>query len=168
MTGRQSVLLLNRPGNADDAATDVLARRWQTERDEHARDILIERYMPMTRRLARRYHSPHEPFDDLLQVACLGLVAAIERFDPDRGPTFPSYAIPTILGELRRHFRNTGWALHVPRGAQEMALRVDGASREIAETSGREPTVTELAQYLEVSPEEVLDGLDAGTAHYAA
>jgi RNA polymerase sigma-B factor len=157
-----------RPARIEDIDTDVLAARWQNDHDEHARDILIERYMPMARRLARRYHSPHEPLDDLLQVACLGLVAAINRYDPTRGASFPSYAIPTILGELKRHFRNTGWAVHVPRGAQEMALRVDRASREIFEKWGRDPTVAEMAEYLEVGPEAILDGLEAGTGHYAA
>src|SRR6185312_7389231 len=139
---------------------DVLVARWLSDHDPAARDALIERFTPMARRLARRYRSPHEPFDDLFQVACLGLVAAVNRFDPSRGASFPSYAIPTILGELKRHFRNTGWAAHVPRGAQEMALRVERAGREIFEKWGREPTVIELAQYLEASPEEVLRQLD--------
>ena len=157
-----------RPSSGGDVDADVLATRWHTHGDTEARDILVERYLPMARRLARRYHTAHEPFDDLLQVASLGLVAAINRFDPSRGTSFPSYAIPTILGELKRHFRNTGWAIHVPRGAQEMAMRVDRASREIFELSGRGPSVAELAQYLEVSPEDVLDGLEAATGHYAA
>jgi RNA polymerase sigma-B factor len=167
MPSRQPTSVSSRPERCEDIATDVLAARWQDTRDEGARDALVARFLPMARRLARRYHSPHESFDDLFQVACLGLVAAIERFDPGRGVSFPSFAIPTILGELKRHFRNTGWAVHVPRGAQEMALRVDRASREVFEKWGREPTVTELAQYLEVSPEAVLDGLDAGSGHYA-
>jgi len=154
--------------SGEDAETDVLVARWVSDHDPAARDALIERFTPMARRLARRYRSPHEPFDDLVQVACLGLVAAVNRFDPNRGASFPSYAIPTILGELKRHFRNTGWAAHVPRGAQEMALRVERAGREIFEKWGREPTVIELAQYLEASPEEVLGGMEAATGHYAA
>lgn len=157
-----------RPDCGEDVETDILVLRWQNERDHEARDALVQRFLPMARRLARRYHSAHEPLDDLYQVACLGLVAAIDRFDPSRGTSFPSFAIPTILGELKRHFRNTGWAVHLPRGAQEMTLRVERAAREIFEKWGREPTVNELAQYLEASPEAVLDGLEAGSAHYAS
>jgi RNA polymerase sigma-B factor len=168
MPRRQLTLGSVRPDCREDVETDILALRWQNEGDEEARDALVQRFLPMARRLARRYHSAHEPFDDLFQVACLGLVAAIDRFDPERGPSFPSFAVPTILGELKRHFRNTGWALHLPRGAQEMALRVERASREIFERWGREPTVNELAQYLEASPEAVLEGLEAGSAHYAS
>ena len=168
MPRRQLMLGAARPDCGEDVDTDILALRWQNERDQQARDALVKRFMPMARRLARRYHSAQEPLDDLFQVACLGLVAAIDRFDPERGTSFPSFAIPTILGELKRHFRNTGWAVHLHRGAQEMALRVDRASREIFEKWGREPTVNELAQYLEASPEAVLDGLEAGTAHYAS
>jgi RNA polymerase sigma-B factor len=167
MSSRQPHSAPVRPARGVDIETDVLAARWQDEHDQQARDALVERYLPMARRLARRYRSANEPFDDLFQVASLGLVAAIDRFDPQRGVSFPSYAIPTILGELKRHFRNTGWAVHLPRGAQEMALRVERASHEIFERWGREPTVTQLAQYLEASPEEVLDGLEAGTGHYA-
>jgi RNA polymerase sigma-B factor len=168
MPRRQPTLGPTRPASGEDIDTDILALRWHNEGDEEARDALVERYLPMARRLARRYHSQHEPFDDLFQVACLGLVAAIDRFDPGRGTSFPSFAIPTILGELKRHFRNTGWAVHLPRGAQEMAMRVERASREIFEKWGREPAVSELAQYLEASPEAVLDGLEAASAHYAS
>lgn len=154
--------------DGEGAEPDVLAARWHDDHDLDARDALVEQFMPMARRLARRYHSSHESFDDLFQVACLGLVSAIDRFDPNRGTSFPGFAIPTILGEIKRHFRNTGWALHVPRGAQEMALRVEQADREIFARSGHRPTVTELAEYLEVSPQDVVDGMDAATGHYAA
>jgi RNA polymerase sigma-B factor len=97
----------------------------------------------------------------------VGLLGAIDRFDPTRGVNFVSFAIPTILGELKRYFRNTGWTAHVPRGAQELALRDDHGSREITATSGRAPGVHELAAYLELDVEDVLVGLDARTAHYA-
>jgi RNA polymerase sigma-B factor len=168
MSHRQLFSIPPAPPVGEDVDTGVLAARWQNEGDERARDTVIARYLPMARRLARRYHTSLEPFDDLFQVASLGLVAAINRFDPSRGCSFPSYAIPTILGELKRHFRNTGWAVHVPRRGQEMALRVERAGREIFDKWGREPTIIELAQYLEVSPEDVLDGLEAATGHYAA
>ncbi len=147
--------------------TKMLLTRWRADGDVAARDALVERYMPLARRLAGRY-AGQEPLEDLVQVAAVGLVCAIDRFDPDRGVAFSSFAIPTILGEIKRHFRNTGWAVHVPRGAQEMALRVTQATREISSRTGRPPLVHELAEYLEVSTEDVLDGLDAGTAHYAA
>jgi RNA polymerase sigma-B factor len=149
-------------------ATDVLARRWREHADRAARDALLQRFHPLARKLARRYDSPYEPLDDLLQVACVGLLGAIDRFDPSRGASFTAFAVPTILGELKRYFRNTGWAAHVPRGAQEMALRVDRATRELEARSGRQPRVGELAQYMEVRPEDVLDGLEAVAAHHAS
>jgi RNA polymerase sigma-B factor len=147
--------------------TNTLALRWLQEHDRTAREALFDRYLPLARKLAGRYTNPHEPLDDLLQVAALGLLGAIDRFDPARGVRFPAFAIPTILGELKRYFRNTGWSAHVPRGAQEMALRVDRAGREISAKTGRQPRVSELAEYLELSPEDVLTGLDAGVAHYS-
>ena len=149
------------------ADTNVLMHRWHDQADEEAREELFERFLPLARRLAARYTNPHEPMEDLAQVAYVGLLGAIDRFDPDRGVRFPAFAIPTILGELKRYFRNTGWSAHVPRGAQEMALRVDRAIREIAARTGRHPSVVELAEYLEVTAEDVLTGLDAGTAHYS-
>jgi RNA polymerase sigma-B factor len=149
--------------------TDVnaLIARWQADGDEPAREALFDRFLPLARRLARRYRTPHEPFEDLMQVASVGLLGAIDRFDPSRGTSFASFAIPTILGELKKHFRSTGWAAHVPRGQQEMALKVEQAVREIVATSGRHPRIGQLAEYLEISAEEVVAGLDAGDAHYA-
>jgi RNA polymerase sigma-B factor len=144
-----------------------LVQRWQLQGDRRARDELFERFRPLARRLAGRYTNPHEPLDDLIQVAYLGLLGAIDRFDAERGVRFSSFAIPTILGELKRYFRNTGWSAHVPRGAQEMALRVDRASARIAADTGRTPRVEELAEYLEVDLEDVLAGLEAGSAHYS-
>ncbi len=167
----QTQSLLPRPSatRADDAdiQTNVLVERWHEARDAEARDELFERYLPLARRLAARYSNPHEPLEDLVQVASVGLLGAIDRFDPARGVHFPAFAIPTILGELKRYFRNTGWSAHVPRGAQEMALRVERAIRQMTATTGRHPRVEEVAEYLEVSHEDVLTGLDAGTAHYA-
>jgi RNA polymerase sigma-B factor len=148
--------------------TNVLVARWRNDADQRARDALLHRFLPLARKLARRYVNTHEPFEDLVQVASLGLLAAIDRFDPERGVGFPSFAIPTILGELKRHFRNTGWAVHVARGPQEMALRIDQAVRQIGATRGHHPGVQELAEYLEVSTEDVIAGLDVAGAHYAA
>lgn len=148
-------------------AVNALITRWHTDADERAREMLCDQFFPLARRLARRYRTPHEPFEDLVQVASVGLLGAIDRFDPDRGSSFASFAIPTILGELKRYFRNTGWAVHVPRGHQEMALKIEQAIRQIGADSGRDPGVGELAEYLEVSTEDVMAGLDAGAAHYA-
>jgi RNA polymerase sigma-B factor len=118
-------------------------------------------------RLAGRYRNPYEPREDLVQVAAAGLLAAIDRYDLDRGVAFPAFAIPTILGELKRHFRNTGWSAHVPRGAQELARRVEQAAQELNGRVGRSPTVHELAGYMEIDIEDVLVGLHAGAAHYS-
>lgn len=153
------------PSPPDDV--DVLIASWQTDGDTDARDAVFEQFAPLARRLARRYRTPHEPFEDLLQVAFVGLLGAIERFDPTRGSSFGSFAIPTILGELKKYFRNTGWAVHVPRGQQEMALHIEHAIREIVARTGHQPNVAQLAQYMEVENEDILAGLDAGTAHYA-
>jgi RNA polymerase sigma-B factor len=147
--------------------TIELLRRWHDDADQVARDLLVDRFMPLARRLANRYRTPHEPIDDLVQVAAVGLLGAIDRFDPDRGIGFPAFAIPTILGVLKRHFRNTGWSVHVPRGPQEMALQVARAVEEITSRSGRQPHLQELAEYLELSSEDVIAALDANNAHYA-
>lgn len=140
--------------------------RWQRDRDRRARERLVERFMPLARKLAGRY-AGREPFDDLLQVASIGLLRAIDRFDPDRGMAFSSYAVPTILGELKRHFRDTGWFVHVPRGAQELALKVQQAEERLGASSGRSPTVQELAQYLEIGVEDVTDALEAAAGHHS-
>jgi RNA polymerase sigma-B factor len=147
-----------------------------TEADEHelfsearrgdpaAREVLVERYLPLAKRLARRYGRSSEPIDDLQQVASLGLLKAIERYDPDRGTAFASFALPTILGEIRRYFRDCGWSVHVPRGAQERALRVQQAQQQLTNAT-RAPTVSELMEYLELDRGQVLDALRAVEAY---
>jgi RNA polymerase sigma-B factor len=151
-----------------EAGTDALFERVRAAGDLVARDELVRRYLPLARKLAARYSSNrYEPFDDLLQVASIGLIGAVDRFDPARGVGFSSFAIPTILGELKRYFRSTGWSAHVPRRAQELALRVDKGTSRITARTGRTPGVQDLAQYLELSTEDVLTGLDANGAHYA-
>lgn len=147
------------------AASRELFERWRRCRDRAARDQLIERFLPLARKLARRYVSSSEPYDDLVQVASLGLVKAVERFDPRRGFAFTSFAVPTIVGELKRYFRDTGWALHVDRGAQERARRISDAQERISAQTGRPPTIDQLAQYLELTEEEVLDGLQTAEAY---
>jgi RNA polymerase sigma-B factor len=140
---------------------------WQRDGEVAARDALVERFMPLARSLARRYDRSSEPFDDLVQVACLGLVKAVDRFDADRGHAFASFAVPTILGELKRYFRDSGWAVHVPRGPQERALKVEEAQQRLTLRSGRAPTVSEIAEYLEISIEDVLGALQAAQAYDA-
>ena len=144
-----------------------LFERWHRYQDRRARDELIERFLPLARKLARRYVQSSEPYDDLVQVASLGLVKAVERFDPGRGFAFTSFAVPTIVGELKRYFRDTGWALHVDRSAQERARKITEAQQQLTARTGRSPTVNDLAQYLEVSEEEVLDGLQTAEAYDA-
>jgi len=144
-----------------------LFKRWSQHKDRRARDELVQRFMPLARKLAHRYRGAHEPYDDLLQVASLGLVKAIDRFDFERGTAFSSFAVPTILGELKRYFRDLGWSVHVPRGAQERALKVEEAKQKLSTKRGRPPTVPELAEYLELSIDEVLEALETAGAHHS-
>ena len=155
-----------RPVPAHEKA-DQLFVRWRRHGDELAREELVRRFMPLARSLARRYEHSSEPFEDLLQVASLGLLKALDRFDPELGHPFPSFAVPTILGEMRRYFRDSGWSVHMPRGAQERALKVRDAQERLAEVHGRAPSVNQLAEYLECSCEEVLDALQAVQAYEA-
>jgi RNA polymerase sigma-B factor len=127
--------------------------------DRHARDALIERFLPLARSIARRYEtSSGESLDDLDQVAALGLVKALDRYDPTRGVPFASYAVPTITGELKRHLRDRTWAIRPPRDVQQLALRVDAATREL---TTRVPTIAELADAMHSSDEEILEALQA-------
>ena len=147
--------------------TDELFRRFREGGDPAARDELVERFLPLARQLARRYQRVNEPLDDLVQVASLGLVKAVDRFDLDRGVAFSSYAVPTILGELKRYFRDAGWAVHVPRGVQERAMQVDRAVKELSGRLGHSPSVDEIAQQMDASAEEVLEAMEAGQAYEA-
>ena len=147
--------------------TNELFVRLREHGDPRARAELVERFLPLARKLARRYAGAREPFDDLLQVASLGLVKAVDRFDPERGTAFSSFAVPTILGELKRYFRDLGWSVHVPRGAQEMALKVEDAYQKLTVKSGRAPSVSVLAEYTELSVEDVLDALETAAAHHS-
>ncbi len=146
------------------AERDLFAR-WQKDGDETAREALVQRFMPLTRSLARRYNRSSEPFEDLVQVATLGLLKAIDRYDPARGFSFQSFAVPTVLGEMRRYFRDSGWALHVPRGSQERALKLRSAHEQLMDERGHAPTVEELAQYVGCEAEQVLDSLQVLNAY---
>jgi len=144
-----------------------LFRRWREDGDHAAREQLVVRHLALARKLATRYGRTQEPLEDLFQVASLGLLKAIDRYDPDRGIAFTSFAVPTILGELKRHFRDKGWAVHLPRGLQELVLRIQDADAKLGSTSRRSPTVDEIADYLNLDAEEVLEGLEALQAHRA-
>lgn len=143
-----------------------LLRRYR-QGDLAARDELVAQLRPVAQRLASRYRHTTEPQEDLEQVAYIGLLKAIDRFDPDLGP-FMRYAVPTILGELKRHFRDRGWALHVSRSLQERFLRVSDAIDELSGRLGRSPTPRDLAEATGLSLEEVLEALEAASAYAPA
>ena len=161
--------------DVDDEVVEARDRAHQTDElfaamqagDPRARESLIERFLPLARQLARRYQRAAEPLDDLVQVASIGLVKAVDRFDAARGVAFSSYAVPTILGELKRYFRDSGWAVHVPRGMQERAMTVDRAIKELAGRLGRSPSIDEVAEHAHISIEEVLGAMEAGQAYEA-
>ena len=145
----------------------LLFERYLRHGDVRAREELVARFLPLARQLARRYQRAEEPLDDLVQVASLGLIKAIDRFDPDRQVAFSSYAVPTILGELKRHFRDRTWSVRVPRDLQELALRVDKAVASLSRDLRRSPTVPELAAAVQASEEQVLEALEAAGAYRA-
>jgi RNA polymerase sigma-B factor len=156
------------PELPQESAEEIRSRDlFQRLPDEEARAELVELYRPLAEYLARRFYGRGEPLEDLVQVASLGLVKALDRFDPERGVAFSSYAVPTILGELKRHFRDRGWSVRVPRDLQERIARVDRAIAELPAKLGRAPSVNEIAARLEVDPEEVLEAMEAGQAHHA-
>jgi RNA polymerase sigma-B factor len=129
--------------------------------DRRARDQLIERWLPLARSVAWRYERSHEPFDDLFQVACLALVKAIDRYDPAKGNAFSSYAVPSMVGELKRHFRDRSWAVRPPRALQELTLNVEHAVSRLAAQLDRAPTVAELAADIGTTDEQILEALQA-------
>jgi RNA polymerase sigma-B factor len=149
---------------ADDRALFMRLRRTGNTAD---RDELIARFMRLAERVAHRYVRPGDPIDDLLQVARLALVKAVDRFDPARGVAFSSYAVPTITGELKRFLRDTSWALHVPRALQEQAIRVEQATDRLWRRLQRSPSIAELAAELDVSTEKVLEALEGHAARRA-
>lgn len=145
-----------------------LFARMRIENDASAREMLVERYLPLARRLARRYQHTDEPIEDLIQVASIGLLKAVDRFDCSREVMFSSYAVPTILGELKRHFRDRTWSVRVPRDLQELALRVDQTVTRMSLGERHSPTVSEIARVVEASEEQVLEALEAMGAYRAS
>ena len=155
-----------RDAEGDDHAVARLFRRAHGG-DEAAREALVERFLPLARSLARRYIRSSESADDLVQVASLALVKAVDRFDADRDVAFSTFAVPTILGELKRHFRDTAWAVHMPRSLSEGALRVEKTERELSNQTGHRPSVAEIAEAMGEDLEWVVNVLDASRAHDA-
>ncbi|WP_237421945.1 SigB/SigF/SigG family RNA polymerase sigma factor [Gordonia sp. SID5947] len=131
------------------------------------RDEIVERCLPLADHVARRFSDRGEPFDDLLQVARIGVVNAVDRFDAERGASFLSFAVPTVMGEVRRHFRDSMWSIRVPRRAKETSLSISKASDELVQTLGRSPRPSEIAEHLDLPVDEVIDGLMARSAYHA-
>ena len=146
MTACRSQFEQNRTAFDQRVDSSELFRRLRLDGDSNARDESVRRHLPLARKLARRYARTPEPFDDLFQVACLALVKAVDRFDPDLGIAFSSFAVPTILGELKRHFRDKGSSIHLPRGLQELVLKVQTAETRLSDQTHRSPTVVEPSQ----------------------
>lgn len=150
-----------------DVAVDEheLLRRWHEQHDLEARSALIERMLPLVRSLARRYANRGEPLDDLEQVGCVGLIKAVDRFDIDRELRFSTFAVPTILGEIKRHFRDRAWSVHVSRGLQELSARVAREVDRLSTKLGRSPTIEDLATATGSTPELVLEALQGAHAY---
>jgi RNA polymerase sigma-B factor len=146
----------------------ALLERYATRPTADLREAIIDRFLPLARHLAARYaRTSSEPVDDLFQVAALGLVKAVDHYDVDRGVAFSSYAVPTMLGEIKRYFRDRTWSVHVPRDLQELTLAVQSQRDRLEGSLGRAPTLAEIAQTLDVSDDEVLDALEAARAQRA-
>jgi RNA polymerase sigma-B factor len=143
----------------------VLLRRYHGEGDLAAREELIEQYMSLVRSLARRYSYRGEQLEDLVQIGAIGLIKAIDRFDIDRGVELTTYATPNIIGEIKRHFRDRGWSVRVPRGLQELNIQLSRLVEELTVQLGRSPTIPELAKAAQVNEEEVLEALESGRAY---
>jgi len=151
----------------DRLSEDVrLFERYRRAGDIAARDALVERFLPLAKHLARRYGRDSYHAEDLFQVASLGLLKAIDRFDPDRGIAFSSYAVPTILGEIKRYFRDKGWAVRVPRELQERSMAVERLADDLERELGRTPTAVQIAQRMDASVEHVLEARVASWAHH--
>ena len=170
----------------DDAAEDIPLTRVEQTRQESAalfarlrdddaeqgqrdaaRDGLVHLHLPLVEHCARRFRNRGEPFEDLVQVGTIGLLKSVDRFDTERGVEFSTYATPTVVGEIKRHFRDKGWTVRVPRRLQELRAALSGATSDLTQTLGRSPTVAELAVHLKIGEEEVLEGLESANAYTA-
>jgi RNA polymerase sigma-B factor len=155
------------PDRSGARAMFVELRKLKDGSPEYAelRNKLVRMHLPLVEHLARRFRNRGEPLDDLTQVATIGLIKSVDRFDPERGVEFSTYATPTVVGEIKRHFRDKGWAVRVPRRLQELRLALTTATAELSQQHGRSPTVHELAEKLAISEEEVLEGLESANAY---
>ncbi|MEA2495889.1 MAG: polymerase sigma-B factor [Thermoleophilaceae bacterium] len=143
----------------------ALFERWRRRGDARAHGELVDRHLPLVRQLARRYSYTSEPLDDLVQVGSVGLLHALDRYDARVGSSFKAYAVPTILGELRRHFRDTAWSVHLPRSLQERTRAVQLAVNSLQATLGRSPTIGEIAARVDASTEQVIEAMEARFAY---
>ena len=174
LNGRPSPVPAQRAGRkstVDDSAIELLralaALPENDKRRASLRERAIEAWLPLGRHLAQRFHGRGEPLDDLVQIATVGLIKAIDRFDPEYGNDFAAYAVPTIVGEIKRHFRDRTWDVRVPRRLQELKLDINEATSTLAQQLGRSPTVADIAEYLQRPEDEVLEGLDSARAYSA-
>ncbi len=149
----------------DKDLTRELFRRYKQEGDEEAREQLIVNHLNLVRFLAAKFKNRGEPLDDLIQVGTIGLIKAIDRFEPDRGLEFTTYATPTIMGEIKRHFRDKGWSVRVPRRLQELSSKVNQAQEQLTNELQRSPSVEEIAQRVEASVEDVLEAMESSSAY---
>lgn len=149
----------------DKQKTRELFRRYKKDGDMEAREQLVMSHLNLVRFLANKFKNRGEPLDDLVQVGYLGLLKAIDRFDPDRGLEFTTYATPTILGEIKRHFRDKGWSVRVPRRLQELSAKVNQATDTLTTQFQRSPTIQEIADYLDASVDEVLEAMESSSAY---
>ncbi len=156
---------------ADDLAAQLVATYARLPLADPSRAALREQaiaaWLPMAERLARRYINRGEPIEDLRQTAVIGLLKAVDRFDPERGVDFVGYAVPTILGEIRRYFRDRAWSIRVPRRLQELGMAITAANADLTQTLGRRPTVAEIAAHLGHTEEEIIEGLEGARAYRA-
>lgn len=155
------------PNSAEELIKVMAALPADHPRRAALRDRSIEAWLPLARHLAARYNGRGEPADDLLQTATLGLIKAVDRYDPNRGVDFSGFAIPTILGEVKRHFRDRTWSVRVPRKMQELRMAITDANNVLMHTLGRSPTVADVALHLGRTEEEVLEGLEGARAYSA-
>jgi RNA polymerase sigma-B factor len=161
LAGRLATAQDSRPNHRGGRRDAEMLSQYARTRDPGLREQLVHRYLPLARYAASRYRRGSEPFDDLVQVASLGLLKAIDRYAPVRGAAFSSYALPTMAGELRRHFRDRGWAVRPPRDLQEHAMAVERAADVLARELSRSPTVSELAARLDLDEEVILEAREA-------
>src|SRR3954451_13250518 len=162
--GRLATVEDSRPNTTGGQRDAQMLRHYARSRDPRIREQLVHRYLPLARYAASQYRRGSEPFDDLVQVASLGLLKAIDRYDPVRGAAFSSYALPTMAGELRRHFRDRGWAVRPPRDLQEQALLVERTSDQLSRDLGHSPTISDIAEATGLDEELVLEARQALSA----